>query len=77
MSQIIDFIHRFVLGFIEGLKPKYEDDVTLKGIRLVRLTTNATVGAALLGAREVKVEIPIDYSKNIETVLEIKLNENL
>lgn len=64
-------------GFMEGLRPKYEGDVTLKGIRLVKLTTNAAVGAAVLGGREIKVEIPIDYSKNVETVLETKLNEDL
>ena len=62
--------HVLDLGFLEGLKPKYPSDVTLTGIRLVQLTVDSSIGAALLGAKHVKRELPIEYEKNVDVLFE-------
>ncbi|XP_075238813.1 N-acetyl-D-glucosamine kinase-like [Convolutriloba macropyga] len=60
-------------GFLEGLKPKYPNDVVLTGIRLVQLTVGSAVGAALIGAKHVSKELPIDYDKNVKVLFEAQL----
>ncbi|XP_075258287.1 N-acetyl-D-glucosamine kinase-like [Convolutriloba macropyga] len=62
-------------GFIDGMKPQYPNDVTLTGIRFVQLTVPSAVGAVYLGIPNAHEVLKIDYSKNIETVFETKLNQ--
>ena len=62
------------------MRPKYSEDVTLTGVRFVRLTVPSAVGAAYMGMG-IHKETPaypldIDYSLNVETVYETKLNQD-
>lgn len=51
-------------SFEETLKPTVEK---YKQVRLVKLTENCTIGAAVVAARHNGVKIPIDYSKLCNT----------
>ena len=52
-------------SFIETLKPTLDK---FKLLRLVQLTGNGTVGAAVVGARDSGFTVPIDYDKLTHTV---------
>jgi N-acetylglucosamine kinase len=55
-------------GFIEGMRPRNNNDIKIKEITLVSLSKPGTYGAAYLGAKVAGINIPVDYSANAQTI---------
>ncbi len=51
-------------GFLEGVRPRCESDVSIKEITLLHPIAQACRGAAYLAAQAANLPINVDYSKN-------------
>ncbi len=60
-------------GFVAGLKPQFENDVKLTGVRLVQLSVTSAVGAAYLGIEDMDHEFSVQYSDNFSVLFETDL----
>ncbi|CAH1257734.1 N-acetyl-D-glucosamine kinase-like isoform X1 [Branchiostoma lanceolatum] len=51
-------------GFLRGMLPRNDRDVTIKTITLLELKQSCAIGAANLGARSVGMKLPVKYADN-------------
>ena len=62
---------RFITAFLKRIRNG--KSVGLRAFTLVELVQSSAVGAALIGAKQIKEEIPMDYSKNYKVLFQADL----
>lgn len=55
-----------LIGFLSGLQRRSNDDVKINGIKLYSLKASTAIGAAVLVAKSINVDLPVDFKSNAE-----------
>ncbi|XP_002734945.2 N-acetyl-D-glucosamine kinase-like [Saccoglossus kowalevskii] len=53
-------------GFLEGLKPRHDRDITIEEFSLLDLKESPAIGAAVIGAKEFDYNLSIKYQDNVD-----------